>query len=359
MKTILIAYTLKNSSVAEFFTAMANDLAKKNKVVIVSYQTEVHDFFLSKEVEVLEWPSERPTGIRDFMFLFNLVRKYKPSIMISNFAAVNLFLVVGFLTGVKHRICWYHTHSSAHLKENILHRERKKYIYKLATLIITISNSAKSDLIEHYKVEKDKIKIIPNAVKKPDINDDKEIKRKLIYVGRLHPSKGFEVFLRALPGVLGKYDEFRVIVYGGHKGGSEMKKYEDLALDLGIYNSIEFRGFTSRKTIMKELASSYLCVVPSYFEAFCYVVIESFSVGTPVVGSNTTGIAEIIRDGVDGFLFEPGNTKELTQKIIDLIDNKTLRKSMSVNCQQRFLEKYELGKVVEGNLGLLIKKEWE
>lgn len=351
MTTIFIAYTLKNSSVAEFFTAIANKLATKNKVVLISYQTESYDYFLDKSIEVLEWPSVRPTGIKDFLFLSKLVRKYKPSIMISNFAAVNLFLLVGFLKGVKHRICWYHTHSSAHIEENKFHLLRKSAIYRLATKIITTSSAAKDDISKHYHVNKKKIFIIPNAVRNLE-NPPKLIENlKLIYVGRLHPVKGFEIFLKSLPKVISLYPEVQVKVIGG--GAQEISKYLEQAKKLNIAENLEFKSFTSKSNVMTELADSYVCIVPSYFEAFCYVVIESLSVGTPVIGSDTTGIGEIIENGKCGYLFEPGNHDELSDKILSILENPVLRKEMSINAYKLFKEKYEIKGVSKQFIKLL------
>lgn len=353
MKTVFIAVTLRDSSVAEFFVAIANKYVQKYKVYIISYQSEKNNLDIDKGIELLEWPSRRPTHLRDFIYLFRQFRKNKPDIIISNFAAVNLCLLVGYLMRVKKRIAWYHTHSAAHLKESRFNRARKKYIYKLATRMITISKSAKHDLIEHYDVAENKISVIPNAVNKVNFQKNKKTEKKLIFIGRLHPYKGFDVFLKALPIILNKKPEYRIIVFGGKKDGSEIQTYRKKANDLGVLDFIDFRGFTSKEIVLKELSKSYACVVPSFFEAFCYVVIESFSVGTPVIGSNTTGIAEIIRDGVDGFLFEPGNYNELAKKVLELLDQEITRNRMGEMCYQRFLENYEIEKVVEKNFYLI------
>jgi hypothetical protein len=92
MKTIFLSFTIKNSSVAEFFIELSNQLALNNKVIIITYAVEINNFNISPEIEVLKWPSKRPTNFKDFLFLSRLVKKYKPEAMIANFGAVNMFL---------------------------------------------------------------------------------------------------------------------------------------------------------------------------------------------------------------------------------------------------------------------------
>lgn len=340
MGTIFMAFTLKDSSVAEFFAAIANKLAHQNKVIIISYQTEENKLLLDKRIKILEWPSIRPTGMKDFFFLLNNVRKYKPYMMISNFAAVNLFLLTGYIVGVRKRICWYHTHSSAHTSENQVHLWRKKIIYRFSTRVITTSASAKEDLAKHYNVNTKKIVVLPNAVREPTNIPVYKRNLSLVFVGRLHPAKGFDVLLNSLPKVISRFPKLEIKIIGG--GSNDIEKYLAEAKTLKISERINFIGFTSKSKVMEELANAYICIVPSYYEAFCYVVIESFSVGTPVIGSDTTGIGEIIENGKNGFLFERGNHEELSDKILELLNDPLLRKEMSQNAYRSFQEKYEL-----------------
>tara|TARA_R100000789_G_scaffold98096_1_gene101512 strand:- start:1162 stop:1512 length:351 start_codon:yes stop_codon:yes gene_type:complete len=106
MQTVFIAFTLKNSSVAEFFVSLANKLSKTHHVIIFTYATEAHDLLLDESISILEWPSRRPTKFADFRFLVKNIREYKPKILIASFGAVNLFILAGFLMGVKHRVAW-------------------------------------------------------------------------------------------------------------------------------------------------------------------------------------------------------------------------------------------------------------
>ncbi|VFS67630.1 GDP-mannose-dependent alpha-(1-6)-phosphatidylinositol monomannoside mannosyltransferase [Raoultella planticola] len=64
--------------------------------------------------------------------------------------------------------------------------------------------------------------------------------------------------------------------------------------------------------------------------------------GRPVVGGNIGGIPEQIRNGVDGYLFEPGNADALAQMMDDLAANPQKAREMGSNARQRLQDKYDL-----------------
>jgi glycosyltransferase involved in cell wall biosynthesis len=88
------------------------------------------------------------------------------------------------------------------------------------------------------------------------------------------------------------------------------------------------------------------------------VIYESFSTGTPVIGSDIGGVPELIEDGYNGFLFEPGNADSLREKLVKTISDKELLKNFEVNAYKslpkdsmdvmvsKIIEQYY--KVVEG-----------
>lgn len=345
MKTVFIAFTLKNSSVAEFFVTLSNFLAKDYNVIIFSHANEISDFTLSNTVVVLKWPSKRPTSFRDLRFLIKQINKYQPDTIIANFAAVNVFMLGGFLMKVKNRIAWYHT-LTTQLNYKPLLRFRKKFFYAMATRIVTNSQAAKLDLVNAFKVHPKRVEIVNNAVKDPNFNNITN-PNKIVYAGRLHQIKGIEVLVRAMAIVKEKFEDVSLVVVGDDEKTGELQKLKNIQKKFSLEDNIIFKGNRSRDYVLKQFSTAYCTIVPSYFEAFGYVVIESFSVRTPVIGSDTTGIATILRDGKDGFLFKPGNHLELAENIIELLGNEDLRERMAENCYKRFTEEYELNKVTK------------
>ena len=345
MKTVFIAFTLKNSSVADFCVTLSNFLSRNHKVVIFSHANEDHDFVLSESVTVVRWPSKRPTKVKDLIFLIRQIRKHHPQTIIANFAAVNVFMLGGFLTGVKNRVAWYHTLTSQLGFKRFL-KLRKGSFYRLATKIITNSEAAKLDIANNFSVRYDKIEVVNNAVRDPATENFPE-ENKVVFAGRLHQVKGIEVLVRAMALVKDQFERVELIVIGDDEGTGEMKKMRKLQIELNLEHNITFVGNRSRRFVLEQFSTAYCTVVPSFFEAFGYVVIESFSVHTPVIGSDSTGISEIIRNNKDGLLFAPGNHIELAEKINQLMKDRDMRNRMADSCYNRFLQNYELNNVVK------------
>lgn len=205
----------------------------------------------------------------------------------------------------------------------------------MCTKVLVNSNSVKQDLIDNFGVNVNKLQVVYNAVKDQNILTEINV-NKIVYVGRMHPSKGIDTLLKAMPAVLKEFPKLKLKIIGGNLESDEAKKYLKMATVLNIADNVVFTGNQSKTIVLEEFSSAYCAVVPSVTEAFGFVVIESFSVKTPVIGSNSTGIAEIIRDNKDGFLFEPQNENDLSKKMILLLQNSELRKEFSNNSYNHF-----------------------
>ena len=142
--------------------------------------------------------------------------------------------------------------------------------------------------------------------------------------------------------VIPDYPTLKLHIIGDDTSGDVADKLKIQVKNLKLEEHIIFRGNKSRDEVLEEFSASWFSVLPSRVEAFGYVVIESFSVGTPVLGSDTTGIAEIIRDKKDGFLFKVENFHDLADKMNTLLKEPELRNNMSVNCKKRFQDMFEL-----------------
>ncbi len=144
-------------------------------------------------------------------------------------------------------------------------------------------------------------------------------------VGRLAPWKGQHVFLDAFA------QAFRATDVRGRIIGSALFGEDDYARSLreqaerlGISNKVEFRGF--RDDIWEELGKLDVLVHCSVTaEPFGQVVLEGMAAGLPVVASSAGGPAELITDGVDGILTEPGDAGELAATLRRLHDDPELR----------------------------------
>ena len=142
----------------------------------------------------------------------------------------------------------------------------------------------------------------------------------ILYIGQLLMSKGIHVLINAVKQL--KQDNVRLHIVG--KGAFEGKLKELAGDDFRI----TFHGFVPHEKIGELYQRANVIVVPSiWYENSPGVIYESFSYGTPVIGSRIGGIPELIDDS-NGFLFEPGNERELKEILEHLIENPSRLKKL-------------------------------
>lgn len=350
-----IATSWGDNPVSRHFLALATELAERGHrvIILVDGQKQVaHNQKTSLSVHT--WPSRRPVKFRDAWFFYWLARKYRPDCLIANFGAENIMLLVGLLMRVPCRIAWYHTLSAAIDNDTELsrwrvnlQRLRKRGVYKAATHLVANSGAAREDVQRVFHVSERKCRVFYNSLADPledlGIPQGAERQNRLICVGRLYPTKGQDVMIRAIA-LLGRIFTDTSVEFIGD--GPCKSFYMQLARDLGVEDKCSFRGAVNHYDVLTAMTSSIATIVPSRSEAFGLVNIESMAVGTPVIASGVGGIVEIIRDGVDGFLVPPDDPGALAEKLKTLLSNAELRRKMGDNAREHFLKDFEQGKIV-------------
>ena len=348
---VIISFTINSSSLSEFFIGLVEKISQNYFVLIITKRKKNLSLDFNPNVEVLYWPSKRPTGFKDAKFLYSQIKKYQPVMTISLFGSVNLMTLVGWLTKVPLRIAWIRTLSSQYHNKKWL-MERKKLIYKLATHIFVNSEATNRDVQDVYKISSSKIKVLPNSIKPypKTIEKNKTSNKEISYAGRLHASKGIDTLLKAFKNCLAIDKALRLNIIGD---GEEKTKLEKLVDQLSLNDFVAFHGFQSKSKVLEIFKNSYMVVVPSITEAFGFVTIEAMSVKTAVIGSNTSGIAEIIRDEQDGLLFEPQNDTDLFQQMKRLLLDESFTIELAERGYQRFMSTYEHQNAIERDFNVL------
>jgi len=179
------------------------------------------------------------------------------------------------------------------------------------------------DILVNKGADLGKIKFIDLGIPSPSkIKSSNQLNHpmKIAYAGRLVKNKGIEVFVKAIK-MLPKSIGVRVYIYGHFPN----KVYEQRIRNLiGDDEKFEEIGSISNDQMVQRLSQVDLSVVPSteaVIETGPLSVLESFAARTPVIGTNLGGIAERIHDGVDGILFPPSNSKQLSLIIKRLVEN--------------------------------------
>ena len=140
------------------------------------------------------------------------------------------------------------------------------------------------------------------------------------FIGRIIPTKGIGVLIDAF-----KNTNANLSIYGGV--GSQKRFLEQ--------NNIQFKGAYDNNNINQILNAIDVLIVPStWLENSPLVIQEAFLAGIPVITSNIGGMKELVTDGVNGFLFEAGNTKSLQTCISKITNNPKLLNDLSISSDE-------------------------
>jgi glycosyltransferase involved in cell wall biosynthesis len=132
----------------------------------------------------------------------------------------------------------------------------------------------------------------------------------LLYFGRLSREKGVRTLITAFQNL--RTPGIPLYIAGD---GPERKDVEQIASQRKN-NEIKFMGYLTTEPLRKAIDSARAIILPSeWYENAPMAILESFSRGKPVIGANIGGIPELIDDGVNGYLFEPGNAIDLRNKL--------------------------------------------
>ena len=212
---------------------------------------------------------------------------------------------------------------------------------RLNDIIATVSVFSKQDIAKKVGVPHDKIRVIPNGLRKENPKDPSleqelinrfEIKDTFILnVGGIHERKNIVRLIHAfarlvnLNGYSGK-----LLITGSVSGApyqNKMKSICDASVrETGMENRIVFTGFISEKELDSLFRMAEFLIYPSLYEGFGIPVLEAMKMGLPVITSNTTAMPEVA--GNAAYLADPTNIEEMASVMSELLQNRQRRKEM-------------------------------
>jgi glycosyltransferase involved in cell wall biosynthesis len=212
--------------------------------------------------------------------------------------------------------------------------EVTRRLYRRANRIIAVSEGVARDLVESLDLPEGLVTAIHNPVVDEDLYEMAEEsvdhpwlaeeQPVLLSVGRLVPQKDYTVLLRAFSRIR-KKRRIRLIVLGE---GTERRRLERYAQNLGVQHDVDFPGFLKNPFPFMRRCTVY--VLSSRFEGLPGALIQAMACGAPVVSTDCpSGPSEIIDSGSSGFLVPVGDAEKLAASIESLLDNPALRRSFS------------------------------
>ena len=214
-------------------------------------------------------------------------------------------------------------------KEPELRIKTERCVVKHCHRIVTATEGEKEDLVRHYGASPETVSVIPCGVnlelfqpmnsevakQKVGLNGHKNI----LFVGRIEPLKGIDKLLMAMTYLKNK-QKLKLLVIGGDENSRhEMERLQRLSRELQIKDSVAFLGRIKQEELPRFYSAADVCVVPSYYESFGLVALESLACGTPVVATKVGGTESIIRQGETGYVVPDNSPHRLASKIALLL----------------------------------------
>jgi D-inositol-3-phosphate glycosyltransferase len=163
-------------------------------------------------------------------------------------------------------------------------------------------------------------------------------------VGRIERLKGIDTLLESVAVVsrtcAGR--NLKVLIVGG--GGqteaenAELKRVVQLHRDLNLEEQVEFVGSKPQEMLPLYYSAADITVMPSHYESFGLVAVESMASGTPVIASNVGGLSFTVKDGETGFLVPEENHFALAEQVHTLLKNSDLRMKMGEQAAEHALQ---------------------
>jgi glycosyltransferase involved in cell wall biosynthesis len=275
-----------------------------------------------------------------------------------SFWKTTIFILIGKLLGMKTiahlhggRFQQFYRESSPLLRGAIRRNLRR------ADVVIALSDNWKNSLLEevehHLRVE-----VVNNSVDtlfaQALQNGRATLPRTantILFMGNLGRHKGVYDILQAVPLVLDKHPDVRFVFAGEEDKKGERVKIEQRYHEMGLEKNVHFLGLVTGQTKLALFRQAMLFVLPSYIENLPYALLEAMAMGLPLVTTPVGAIPEIVENGRNGFLIQPGDYVALADRIVKLLDNPELREKMSKEntkiIQNRFLPDAAMRKITD------------
>ena len=159
----------------------------------------------------------------------------------------------------------------------------------------------------------------------------------VMHLGRLVLEKNLEVLIRSALLVAEEEPKVRFLIVGT---GPAASHYRELARKSGVERYFTFTGFVDDKWVPSYYACADAVVVPSKFETQGLVTLEAMACGKPVAGADYLATKEVVRDVVDGFLFDPDDAEDCAEKVVAALRaNSKVRKAARKAAENYSVEK--------------------
>jgi glycosyltransferase involved in cell wall biosynthesis len=243
---------------------------------------------------------------------------------------------------------------------NPLYRPMYKKALDNASDVISVSHYIRDRVRQDFGVDSTVIPLSVDTEKFKPVADRSALRRGLglpdvphvFMVSNMDDRrKRADLLIRTMPLVLRSVKDARLLL-AGNAGPETMAALNGLAERLDVKDSIMITGRLDEMSVRRYLAASDLFVLPSREEAGGMVVLEAMASGVPIIGSDRGGITEYINEGRNGFLFDSDSIEDLADKVVSLLRDEAMARSIGHNGRRLAASKYTWGSAISRYMAL-------
>ena len=243
-----------------------------------------------------------------------------------------------------------------------IHDEQQRYINDTewmltyeSTEVIVNSNYMKCELQRLFGLPFEKINVVHNGVNLMSysgMDRDYDFRRRyamdnekiILFMGRLVYEKGVQHLIAAMPKVLERYHDSKLIVVG--RGGM-IDELRQEAAALGLGDKVYFAGYMNGKEVGKMYKAADVAVFPSTYEPFGIVALEAMLAEVPVVVSDIGGLNEIVQHKQNGMKSYAGNPNSIADAILELLYDHQLCSNVTKKAKAQVRSEYNWNKIAQ------------
>lgn len=328
----------------DYFVSLGHELhiisewpCKINNTAVYHFIPKSSKFFLFRLV----------LNIIDGLRLRRIIKKIKPQIIHFHFLRIQPFYIIGLAGEKKLLISIWGSDiiddKNLPFYKRLYIKSARKYLLKQAKVITVTSHFLAKETSKYTNKE---IHIVPFGVDldlfKPLIHPKNQINITIGFFKSLKPKYGCIYLILAFSEVIKKHPQCQLLIAGS--GTDEQKKeLMNIVKEKKLENNIRFLGQLNYGDVAQQTRNCDIVVMPSIYESesFGVAAIEASASEVPVIATNVGGVPEVVINNKTGYLVQPKNVDELTNKLLVLIKNPQLRQQMGKEGRNFVLNKYQ------------------
>lgn len=222
-----------------------------------------------------------------------------------------------------HKKVVWHMHAGRFAVFYQQHRYAVRKVVNKSDVIIALSEYWKEYFKNEFSTKR--VEIIKNVISAPKAHKQQTSYFTLLFLGLLGKNKGIYDLLECIWDHKVEFQGKLKLYIGGN---GEIEHVKQLIKEYGIADIVIFEGWVSGDKKIELLNKSDAYILPSYKEGLPISILEAMSYGMPIISTPVGGIPEIVSNGENGYLVEPGNKEDIYKAIISLLNDSDLRNRM-------------------------------